>query len=65
MIGEKWEAWYRALKARDPEVYRRTIDCMEAVTLNHSVPQKAAAEYERSAVMLACDLLNVRLEIKP
>lgn len=56
-----WEAWYRALKERDPEVYRRTIDYMEAVTLNHSVPQKAAAEYERTAVLLACELLDVRL----
>lgn len=61
MTGANWEAWYRALKARDPEVYRRTISYMEAVALNHSVPQKAAAEYERSAVMLACELLDVRL----
>lgn len=55
-----WERWYRALRAADPEAYRKAISYSEGVTLNHNTPMKAAAEYERSMVMLACDLLQVR-----
>lgn len=57
--GANWEQWYRALKDRDPDAYRKIIQGIEAVTLTFRVPTKAAAEYERTAVMLACDLLGV------
>lgn len=63
MPGQDWERWYRALKAANPEAYRKAIGYMEATTLSHyapAVPQKAAADYERAAVMLACELLGVR-----
>lgn len=65
MKATDWDVWYRALKERDPAAYRNAIGYMEAVSLNYNVPHKAAAEYERSAVMLACELLGVRLERKP
>lgn len=58
--GANWEQWYRALKERDPQAYRSAIQGVEAVTLTFNVPTKAAAEYERAAVMLACELLGVR-----
>lgn len=58
-IGANWEEWYRALKAADPDAYRKAIGYVEAVTLSHNVPTKAAAEYERAAVMLACEILEV------
>lgn len=58
--GADWEKWYRALRAADSEAYRKAISYSESVTLNHNTPMKAAAEYERSMVMLACDLLRVR-----
>ena len=60
MIAANWEAWYRALRARDPEAYRKAINYTEAVSLTFNTPQKAAAEYERTAVMLACELLDVQ-----
>lgn len=60
MRGTNWEAWYRALKELDPDAYKNAIQSMEAVTLTFNVPTKAAAEYERAAVMLACQLLGVR-----
>jgi len=58
--GHDWERWYRALRAADPDAYQAAINGVEAVTLTFNVPQKAAAEYERNAVMLACQLLGVK-----
>lgn len=55
-----WESWYRALKNEHPDVYQDAIQGVEAVTLSFNVPTKAAAEYERNAVMLACSILKVR-----
>ena len=62
--GQDWEKWYRALKASNPEAYRKAIGYVEAVTLSHfapRVPLKAAADYERATVMLVCELLGVML----
>ena len=60
IVGAQWESWYRALKRANPEAYRKAIGYIEATTLTFKVPTKAAAEYERAAVMLACELLGVR-----
>ena len=59
-IGEDWESWYRALKAANPDAYRKAIGHMEEVTITHHMPLQAAAEYERAAVLLACELLGVK-----
>jgi hypothetical protein len=59
-VGADWEMWYRALKAHDAAIYQRVIQGVEAVTLTYRIPTQAAAEYERNAVMLACDLLSIR-----
>ena len=58
--GQDWEKWYRALKQHDPQIYMMAINGVEAVTLTYNTPTKAAAEYERNAVMFACDLLGVK-----
>jgi hypothetical protein len=59
--GLNWESWYRALKQRDPDIYRKAIQYSEALALNYNFPMKQAAECERSHVMLACEILGVKL----
>lgn len=58
-VRDNWEAYYRALKDKYPAEYQKAIQGIEAVTLTFNVPTKAAAEYERTAVMILCDVLHV------
>jgi hypothetical protein len=60
MTRHDWEAWYRALKAANPDAYRKAIGYSEAMALNFNWPMKQAAECERSHVMLACELIGVK-----
>lgn len=59
-LDDQWERWYSALRAANPDAYRKAISYSESVTINNNTPLKAAADYERSMVMLACELLDVR-----
>ena len=58
--GANWEAWYHALRAANPEAYRQAIEHSEGLSLNYNLSPNAAAEVERSHVMLACSILGVR-----
>ncbi len=58
----KRELWYRALRERDPSAYRKAIEYMEVVTLNHKVDLTVAADYEVAAVMLLCEVLNIEID---
>ena len=55
-----WERWYATLRNADPEAYRKAIQYAEGVSLNHNLPDKAAAACEVSHVMLACELLGIQ-----
>ena len=58
-FSPNWESWYRALKQRDPEIFRKAIEYSEGVTLTFNIALAPAAEYERAMVMLACEILGV------
>jgi hypothetical protein len=45
-VNPNWDAWYRALKQRDPGAYRKAIGYSEAMALNFKWPIKQAAECE-------------------
>lgn len=55
-----WGDWYHALKHHDIDIYRRTIEWMESVTLQNQVPTNIAADYERTAVLLVCEILRIK-----
>ena len=59
-VGANWETWYRALKSVNREAYDKAIRYSEALSLKYNLPLTQAAEFERSHVMLACELLGVR-----
>ena len=57
---DEWKKYYTALKAVDPNAFRKAIQYGEAVTLTHSLGHKAAADIEVSFVMQACELLDIQ-----
>ena len=59
--GANWEAFYRALKMSHPDAYWKAIQYAEGIALRFNLEPKAAAENERSHVMLACELMEVEL----
>ena len=54
-----WQPWYRALKKHSFTKYRKAIDYMEGNSINHDLSTKAAADFERAAVMLCCEVLGI------
>lgn len=54
-----YEPWYRALKAVEPDAYRKAIQYAEGFSINNRLSTEAAFEVERSHVMLACELLEI------
>jgi hypothetical protein len=57
--GSDWENWYRALKAQYPDEYFKALAYAGGIAIEHKLPTKVAAEYERAMVILACELLGV------
>lgn len=60
MMSDKWEPWYRTLKAVEPEAYRKAIEYGQGVSLTHDLDNNIAADVEIACVMLACELLGVK-----
>ena len=60
VTANKWQGWYRALRAVEPDAYRKAISYAEGVTLQHNLSDKLAADIEVACVMLACELLDVK-----
>lgn len=57
--GSDWPQWYRALRYQHPDAFKKAINYMESVTIQYRIPERAAAEYERAAVMMLCEVLEV------
>lgn len=55
-----WKAWYLALRERDYDVYMKALVYAEASRLNLGLSVKEGAEVERTIVMFACELLEVK-----
>lgn len=58
--NDDWQKWYRTLKAVEPEAYEKALRYAEGLSLKFNLPLSHASEIERSHVMLACELLDVR-----
>lgn len=58
-LDTQWKRWYRALKAVEPDAYKKAIEYAAGVSLTYNMPLEQSAEVERSHVMLACELLGV------
>lgn len=56
----EWQLWYSALKALEPEAYQKAIRYADGMAMQHKLPTYAAADIERSHIMLACELLGIR-----
>ncbi len=59
-IGSSREKIYRALKDADPARYRDAINTAEAVTINHGLPPRAAADVEAAVVLSVANALGVK-----
>ena len=55
-----YDKWYRALKAVEPDAYKKAVEYAQGVSLNHQLPLKVSADIEIASVMLACELLGIR-----
>jgi hypothetical protein len=60
LIAAHREKVYRALKERDFDLYRRSIQAAEAVTLTFDLPQRVAVELEAAVVLMVADALGVK-----
>lgn len=56
----EWKRAYAALRAADPEAFRKAIYYSEEISLNHRLPLNVAAAIEVSHVWFACELLGVQ-----
>jgi len=59
LVAHYREEQYRALKAKDFDLYRRSIQAAEAVSLNYNLPHHIAADIESAVVLMVADALGL------
>ena len=59
MTYAEFEPWFKELRWRNPEAYRKALAYSEGVTLKHDLAVSVEADIEQATVMLACELLEI------
>lgn len=54
------DRYYQVLKDHDFNLYKSTIQSVEAVALNHRIDLRAASDFESTAVLLVCQALKIK-----
>lgn len=56
---DNWEKYYSLLRKHDPDLFRRTLEAGEGVSLKHGLGHKVAADVEVAIVFAVCDALDI------